>query len=76
MAEQYSGHPTPIDFAAVKEKVRAKDLVENLEKFYATMQPPADIYVWDEADKAEKMKLVEEAKVDWEKVVSDIGTVC
>lgn len=73
MAEQYSGPPTPIDFAAVKEKVRAKDLVDNIEKFYATAQPPAEIYVWDEADKAEKTKLVEEAKVDREKVLSDIA---
>mmetsp|Transcript_29370 Transcript_29370/g.42026 ORF Transcript_29370/g.42026 Transcript_29370/m.42026 type:complete len:134 (-) Transcript_29370:387-788(-) len=54
MAEQYSAPPAPIDFSAVKEKVRAKDLVENLEKFYATAQPPAETYVWDSADKAEK----------------------
>ena len=73
MAEQYSAPPAPIDFSAVKEKVRAKDLVENLEKFYATAQPPAETYVWDSADKAEKMQLVEEAKVDREKAVSDMA---
>jgi len=72
MAEKYSGPPAPIDFAAVKEKVRAKDLVESLEKFYATAQPPAETFAWSDADKAEKLNLIEEAKADREKVVSDM----
>jgi len=73
MAEKYSGPPSPIDFAAAKAKVKATDLVENLEKFYSTASPPAETYVWSEEDKAEKSALIEAAKLDRAKAMEDVA---
>ena len=62
MAEKYSAPPTPIDFAASKTSVRDKALVEQMEAFYKTASPAAEVYEWSEEDKASKMEQIEDAK--------------
>ncbi len=62
MAEKYSAPPSPIDFSASKSSVRDKALVEAFESFYKSVSPAAEVYVWSEADKADKMQQIEDAK--------------
>lgn len=42
--EKYQKPPPPIDFASAKKKVRDQELVEALEKFYASSTPPAEVH--------------------------------
>ena len=62
MAEKYSSPPTPIDFASSKSSVRDTSIVEELETFYKSNTPPAEVYTWSEEDKADKATQIEEAK--------------
>ncbi len=62
MAEKYSAPPTPIDFAAAKDSVRDKSLVEGFEAFYTSSAPAAEVYEWSSEDKADKLEQIEDAK--------------
>eukprot|EP00591_Stephanopyxis_turris_P009006 CAMPEP_0195528560 /NCGR_PEP_ID=MMETSP0794_2-20130614/30737_1 /TAXON_ID=515487 /ORGANISM="Stephanopyxis turris, Strain CCMP 815" /LENGTH=209 /DNA_ID=CAMNT_0040659715 /DNA_START=42 /DNA_END=671 /DNA_ORIENTATION=+ len=73
MAEKYSGPPSSIDFASAKDSVRAKDLIDNLDKFYASAEPQATPEEWSAEDKASKAQLIDEAKADREKMLDDIS---
>jgi hypothetical protein len=44
MYEKYQAPPAPIDFGATKKTVRDVALVDMLEAFYKTSQPPAEKY--------------------------------
>lgn len=72
MAEKYSAPPSAIDFASYKEKIRSKDLVENLEKFYSSASPRAEKHEWTKDDQEAKAKLIEDAELEREKVLADI----
>jgi len=62
MAEKYSAPPTPIDFASAKSSVRDKTLIDNLEAFYTSSSPDAEVYEWSADEKAAKLEQIEEAK--------------
>lgn len=62
MTEKYSAPPTPIDFEAAKGKVRDKELVSKLETMYSSATVAPEVYAWDDADKADKLAQIEEAK--------------
>jgi hypothetical protein len=42
--EKYQAPPAPLDFAAAKRKVRDQELVDALEAFYKSSQPPAETF--------------------------------
>lgn len=62
MAEKYSAPPSAIDFDAKKSKVRDTELVDKLEAMYKAASIPPEVYTWDEADKADKLAQIEDAK--------------
>mmetsp|Transcript_1625 Transcript_1625/g.2310 ORF Transcript_1625/g.2310 Transcript_1625/m.2310 type:complete len:166 (+) Transcript_1625:61-558(+) len=62
MAEKYAAPPTPIDFAAAKDSVRDKAIIDSLEKFYSSSSPPTEVYEWSTEDKADKAQQIEDAK--------------
>lgn len=51
MFEKYQKPPEPIDFTAAKKSVRDKGLVESLESFYKSSQPPPETYTMAETEK-------------------------
>ena len=61
-AEKYSAPPAPIDFAAAKESVRDKELVEFFEAFYNTAEIPPETHEWDKEDKDFKLAHFEQVK--------------
>ena len=46
MAAKYSKPPAGIDFNGAKAKVKDTELVDMLEKFYASSTPPAETHEW------------------------------
>lgn len=72
MAEEYSAPPSNIDFASAKSKIRSKDLVENLEKFYSKAELSPETYVWSAENQAEKDKIYESAVAQNEALNKDI----
>ena len=44
LAEQYQAPPSPIEFAPAKSKVRDVELVDMLDSFYKTNQPPPEVH--------------------------------
>jgi len=44
MFDKYQKPPPPVDFAAAKTNVRDSELVDSLESFYKSNQPPPEIH--------------------------------
>lgn len=59
MAEQYKKAPAPLDFKDAKGKLRDKEFVESLEKFYKTASPPPEVYEAPEGAAEERAKYLE-----------------
>merc|ERR550539_957922 len=62
MAEKFAAPPAPIDFKKYEGSVRDAALFANLESFYKSYSPAPEVYEWDDEDKADKMKQIEDAK--------------
>jgi len=72
MATKYSGPPSSIDFDTAKSKIRSKDLVDNLEKFYSSASPPAETYEWSAEAQAEKEALYDDSVAEVIAVKKDL----
>jgi len=61
-AEKYKAAPAAINFAAAKESIRDKELVDTMESFYKSAKPPAEVHEWDAADQEKKLAHFEQVK--------------
>ena len=58
MYEKYRKPPGPVDFASAKKKVRDAGLVEQLESFYKSNQPPPQTYAMPQAEKEKSAETI------------------
>lgn len=62
MYEKYHKPPPPVDFAPAKKTIRDKVLVEALESFYKSYQPPPEIHQMPETEKDSQVETLEMLK--------------